>query len=64
MLDPFDFICLLLHFLPTAELEKSLESVMHQGVKEGRLEALVLCGLSSKFVFPLVQTYVDRTCDL
>ena len=64
VLEPFDYICLMLRFLPTAELQKSLESAMHHGVAEGRLEALVLCGLSSKLVLPLIQTYVDRTCDL
>ena len=63
-LDLFDMMTLAFRFLPVGDLKPFVNNLIAQGTVNGRLETILLTGLDSKLLFPLLQSYVDRTSDL
>lgn len=50
--------------MPLKELTNKLDELVEIGVMQGRLEIIALVGLNSPLIFPLLQSYVDRTADV
>lgn len=63
-IDVMDFFTLMFRFVPLPELLGHLKEFEETGLREGRLEVLLVTGLNSPTTFSLLQNYVDRTGDL
>lgn len=59
-----DFLAIMFRFLPLDKLVEYLNQFEEIGVRDGRLEILIVTGLNSPLVFAVLQNYVDRTADL
>lgn len=51
-------------FLKTKDLVQKLNEIITFGITNGNLEVLMILGLNSQQVFPILQYYVDRTSDI
>jgi|TARA_B110000285_G_C14751748_1_gene435500 WD repeat-containing protein mio len=51
-------------FLKTKELVTKCNEIVSYGIMNGNLEVIMLTGLNSQQIFPLLQYYVDRTSDI
>ena len=63
-IDVMDFLALMFRFRPSSVLLDDLQEFEATGMREGRLEVLLVIGLNSPEVFRLLQNYVDRTADV
>ncbi|VDM32980.1 unnamed protein product [Hydatigera taeniaeformis] len=61
LIDRLAFACL---YLNDDKLREYVLSTFHRMLDEGRLEAVLLTGLSSSYFFDLLQCYVDLTFDV
>lgn len=63
-IDVMDFFALIFRFLPLNELVECLRDFEVNGIRDGRLEVLIVTGLNTPIVFPVLQNFIDRTSDL
>ncbi|KAM7541532.1 hypothetical protein Aperf_G00000038674 [Anoplocephala perfoliata] len=61
LIDRLTFACL---YLDDEKLREYVRSIAHRMIREGRLEAILLTGLSTPDFFDLLQHYVDLTSDV
>ncbi|KAM3187829.1 hypothetical protein ACTXT7_001526 [Hymenolepis weldensis] len=61
LIDRLTFACL---YLSDEKLQDYVRSITNRMIREGRLEAILLTGLSTPYFFDLLQNYVDITFDV